>query len=114
MPWIPAQRDTEELLDLGAGTPEQRQASLRDLRRLNRWFGGVSTSWRELARLLHRLEGKELTLLDLGTGSADVPAALRRLAARHGVRLRAIGLDCKPEHLRAAREVLRREPAPCS
>ena len=34
MPWALAQKDIEELLDLGAGSEEERLTSLRDLRRL--------------------------------------------------------------------------------
>src|SRR2546429_7907767 len=100
---IPAQRDTAELLDLGAGTPEQRAASLADLRRLNRWLGGIAASRRELADLARRRGLTELRLLDLGTGSADVPAALGRAGARMGVRGRASGMDPKGEDPAIAR-----------
>ena len=35
---------TAELLDTDAGRPLKSQASLGDLRMINRWFGGVSTT----------------------------------------------------------------------
>jgi len=104
----PPQRDIEELLDLGAGTPEQRAASLADLRRLNRWLGGIAASRRELAALARRRGLAEVRLLDLGTGSADVPAALERAGARMGLPVRAIAIDVKREHLEVARRHLRR------
>lgn len=106
--WIPAQEDREELLDLGAGTAAERRRSLADLRRVNRWAGGIAASRRELARFLERTHLRELTLLDLGTGTADVPASLARWAQSRGVRLHAIGLDLKREHLLAARAELDR------
>src|SRR4051812_18995459 len=83
---VPAQRDTEELLDLGAGTARERAESLADLRRLNRWLGGIAATRREVAALARRRGLAELRLLDLGTGSADVPAALERAGPRMGVR----------------------------
>src|SRR5262245_35843702 len=105
MPWALEQKDVEELLDLGAGSEAERRTSLRDLRRLNRWLGGTSASQREIARLIGRLGVHDLSLLDLGTGSADLPQTLAAWAERRGVRLRAIGIDCKLEHLAVAREV---------
>ena len=35
---------TAELLDTDSGTPAEVAASLGDLRRINRWFGGVATT----------------------------------------------------------------------
>ena len=104
----PAQRDIEELLDLGAGTAWERAASLADLRRLNRWLGGIAVSRRELAALARRRGLSELGLLDLGTGSADVPAALERAGPRMGVQVRAMGVDLKCEHLAIARRHVER------
>jgi SAM-dependent methyltransferase len=109
---IPAQRDTPELLDLGAGTAEQRAASLADLRQLNRWLGGIAASRRELAALVRRRGLSEIRLLDIGTGSADLPAALARAGERIGLRVRAFGIDLKLEHLHVARRHLERAGAP--
>lgn len=103
MRWIPEQRDTEELLDLGAGTAAERAESLRDLRRLNRWLGGAAASVQEFAAYADRAGRAMLTVLDLGTGSADVPRAVQRWGERHGVRVRVIGIDLKVEHLAVAR-----------
>lgn len=103
MAWVPVQRDQEELLDLGAGTVAERRESLRDLRRLNRCLGGIAASRRELAALLAGARGTTVTLLDLGTGSADVPAGLRAWARRRGIDLRALAIDLKLEHLYEAR-----------
>jgi ubiquinone/menaquinone biosynthesis C-methylase UbiE len=105
LPWALEQKDIAELLDLGAGSEAERRASLRDLRRLNRWLGGTAASQKEVAGLIRRLGGKELSLLDLGTGSADLPQSLAAWAERRGVRLRAIGVDCKLEHLAVARTI---------
>src|SRR5690242_5470028 len=105
---VPAQCDIEERLDLGAGTAWERVESLADLRRLNRWLGGIAASRRELAALARRRGLSELRLLDLGTGSADVPAALERAGLQMGVPVRAIGVDLKCEHLAIARRHVER------
>jgi SAM-dependent methyltransferase len=103
MRWVPEQRDTEELLDLGAGTARERAQSLGDLRRVNRWLGGAAASVREFARYIARADLRSATVLDLGTGSADVPRAIQRWGERHHVRVRVLGVDLKLEHLAVAR-----------
>jgi SAM-dependent methyltransferase len=50
--------------------------------------------------------GMEATLLDLGTGLADIPARARTLAARHEVKLTVVGVDEAASLLRAAAPVL--------
>lgn len=46
--------------------------------------------------------GTTLTLLDVGTGCADIPRAVRRRAERRGISLRLIGLERHPAAARAA------------
>ena len=42
-----------ELLDGDCGTPAEIAGALADLRRVNRWFGGVTTSERLLERVVN-------------------------------------------------------------
>ncbi|MBA3890201.1 MAG: methyltransferase domain-containing protein [Gemmatimonadaceae bacterium] len=95
-PFTPRSRRTgAEVLDDPACPPALRQRSITDVTRANRLLGGMRAVLAELRLLLPSLAGlqREVTLLDVGTGLGDIPAAARRLAARHGVTLRAIGLD---------------------
>ena len=46
----------------------------------------------EIGRLLPSL-GTNATMLDVGTGLADIPARSRALGERHGVRLTTFGID---------------------
>lgn len=90
-------RATEpELLDLGV--PEAEAArSLADLRLVNRVLGGRRAL---LRAVLPALDGVAMPrLLDVGCGSADLPAAVATAAARP---VRLVGLDLKPTHLREA------------
>ena len=89
-----------ELLDGPLDEPATLDGNLRDLRRINRWLGGVALSAAALEALAaHRAE---LTLLDVGTGGGDIPIALAKLARTRRRRLHAVGIDNRPEVLAAA------------
>jgi ubiquinone/menaquinone biosynthesis C-methylase UbiE len=92
--------DATELLDGPLDDPAALTANLRDLRRINRWFGGVRLSADGIDALAaHR---PELTLLDVGTGGADIPMALLARAKARGRVLTVVGIDSRPEVLAAA------------
>ncbi len=97
-----SRRATEpELLDLGVPEDEVRR-SLGDLRFVNRWLGGM----RGLRALLAPLfpPGTEGRLLDVGSGSGDLPALVEETFP--GVR--AIAADVKWLHLAVAPRSLAR------
>jgi SAM-dependent methyltransferase len=95
-----ARRSTEsELLDLGVSEDEARR-SLGDLRFVNRWLAGRR---RLLAAAREHLPGGG-RLLDVGCGSADLPAFLR---SRIGAPVLAVGVDIKLLHLREAAPAVR-------
>jgi tRNA-2-methylthio-N6-dimethylallyladenosine synthase len=74
--------DAVELLDGPLDDPATLAGNLRDLRRINRWLGGIRLSADAIDALAaHR---DSLTLLDVGTGGADIPMAL---LARAGQRV---------------------------
>jgi 2-polyprenyl-3-methyl-5-hydroxy-6-metoxy-1,4-benzoquinol methylase len=81
-----------EHLDDPATDAVLRERSLRDVRRANTVLGGANAVLSELRRLMPSL-GREATLLDVGTGLADIPVRATRLAARHDVRLTTFGVD---------------------
>ena len=96
-----SRRATEpELLD--EGVPEEEALkSLRDLRRVNRWLGGR----RALARALRPFLTPGARLLDVGCGSADLPAWLAGRSPRPRL---VVGLDRKWLHVRQAPAVVQR------
>jgi hypothetical protein len=82
-------------------------ANLRDLERLNGLFGGRAVTLGAVRRLiLRRPADRPVTVLDVGTGSADIPRALVRWARRARRPIRVIALDHDPAVLRAARTTL--------
>ena len=92
--WRPA-RETErrELLDEApAGTA--LAGNLADLRRANHWFGGRALVRRYLQPRLRALpRHSRVTLLDIGTGGADLPAAFLTWVTEIGRQGWAVGVD---------------------
>ena len=92
--------DAAELLDGPLDDPRALRANLRDLRRINRLLGGASLSAEAIDALAaHRAE---LTLLDIGTGGADIPLALIERARARSRRLTIVAIDNRAEILAAA------------
>lgn len=105
---VPRRRRGEEILDDPGVPAAVRERSLRDVARSNVLFGGRRAALLALRGVLlaARGEARPLTMLDVGTGRADIPAAARTLARRLGVELRVIGLDAAPSLLAGARDRL--------
>jgi SAM-dependent methyltransferase len=98
---VPQRRNDVEWLDHPEALMDDLAANLGDIRFLNRWFGGTDLAWRGV-RLLRENELR-MDLLDLCTGSADIPIALCDRAKRSEWFINAVGLDSSPEVLAEAR-----------
>jgi 2-polyprenyl-3-methyl-5-hydroxy-6-metoxy-1,4-benzoquinol methylase len=98
----PKRNYEEELLDAGEGNDDDVAGNLIDLRRLNRYLGGV----RPLARAVASKLGngiKHISLLDVGTGSADIPAAIANRCRLNGAEPFVAALDISERNLRLSR-----------
>ncbi len=91
---------TTELLDSDSGTPAEVAASLGDLRRINRWFGGVATTANLVARVARETSQSSLSLLEVAAGSGYVPETVGYRLQRRGFHLQVTLLDRAPSHLR--------------
>ena len=91
-----------ELLDSDAGTAAEVRASLGDLRRSNRWFGGIATTRAMVEQVVSATGRRELSLLDVGAGSGDVAQAVARQLRSRGIALKVTLLDRVASHLVAA------------
>ena len=69
---VPTRRRGFEILDDPATDPAVRERSLRDVKRSNVLLGGLRAVLAEVARVLPSI-GPRATLLDVGTGLADIP-----------------------------------------
>ena len=90
---------TEELLDEDLGTADEIAASLSDLRRINRWFGGMRTTTGLLRRVARQSGCRQLSVLEVGAGRGDVPFAAQRALSREGVGVQITLLDRNWSHL---------------
>ncbi|HTW32125.1 MAG TPA: methyltransferase domain-containing protein [Candidatus Sulfotelmatobacter sp.] len=95
-----------EILDSETCPPQEVEASLRDLGRINRWFGGIATT-RKLIEQVAAVTGKKhFSLLEVAAGFGEVPRAAARQLARKGIRLDITDLDRSPSHLRRGHRAL--------
>jgi len=82
--------------------------SLAFIRRVNVALGGVSAVTRHFDRWSKGWpKGGQVTVLDLGTGSADIPVALHAWGAARGFDLGITGIDVHPTTLSIAREYVK-------
>jgi len=92
-----------ELLDGPLDDPPALLGNLRDLARVNRWFGGARLSRRAIDVLLDGNE--EASILDVGTGAADIPIVLLDTARRRGHRYAVTAVDSRSEVIAAAQAI---------
>lgn len=90
-----------ELLDDDLGTPSEIAQTFVDLRHINDWFGGTRTTAVLLRQVSEDSGQQELSLLEVGAGAGDVPAAARRIFESDGRNLRVTLLDRMWSHLPA-------------
>lgn len=102
---VPERRPQVELLDRGDLPQEEIEKSLADIRFVNRRWGGLRTAQTAALRMLEPEDSRRTTLLDLGSGTADVSLAVVRQARRRGISVRVVALDVRLAHLCAARRV---------
>lgn len=98
---IPPRSDREELIDGFDRPGSEFDQTYGDLRRINRFLGGVAVVRRRLGKRIFA----DATALDVATGSGDVPEALRAWASSQGVRLWTVGVDANPHALDLAQRL---------
>ena len=91
-----------EMMDLAGNSAELLADDLRNLRRLNRYLRGSRSVLVGLWRALGHEPQKQISVLDVGTGSADIPAAILARAKRCHVAARIVGIEADPVTARIA------------
>ena len=82
-----------EMMDLPGQPRQLLTEDLRNLRLINRYLGCHRNVLRGLARLVQTNKLQTFSLLDVGTGSADIPEVVVRWARRNHVRARIAALE---------------------
>ena len=111
MPWpepfhgifsLPRTDELEQIDDPGQPFAEI-EASMRDVALSNRLFGGTRTILGHVVRLLQDVPpGTPIRILDIATGSADIPNALLAWGRRRELPLTMIGVDNQAAMLKMA------------
>jgi ubiquinone/menaquinone biosynthesis C-methylase UbiE len=97
-------RRSKEWMDDPAADPAELERSLKFIRRVNTWFGYTRATIGHLDRFAKSWErGRPIRILDVATGSADVPLAVLKWADRRGHDVHIIGLDLHERTVEAAR-----------
>jgi SAM-dependent methyltransferase len=103
--WLALPRtDEPEDIDNPSQPYAELVRSMQDVAWSNRLFGGTQTILFHVARLLRDVpSGTEIRILDIATGSADIPQALLEWGKHRGLNLTVVGVDNHAAMLQMAR-----------
>ena len=111
IPPLPYRNVRELLDDPDEATPRELRQSLHDIRMANVVGQGTAVVLRHLPDLLGAWPaGQLLRVLDLATGSGDIPRAVVRWCRRRGIPCRVIATDISPAVLAETRRHTRGFP----
>lgn len=91
-----------EMMDDPGLDPLEHRRALAGLARLNRFSGSTAVLWKPLKQFACENPGRPIRVLDVATGSGDVPIGLWRRAKAVGIPLIIEGCDISPTALNAA------------
>ncbi len=104
-------RDEEELMDLPSTSRQDFIRALQDIQWVNRNLGGIQAIQSKLERMLPIGFRGNVSILDLGTGSADIPLALAKWAQNNQrIPLTITAVDLHPVAVETARNMIRGYP----
>src|SRR5579863_7046428 len=91
--------NTQEILDFDTCPADEAETSLRDLCRMNRWFGGVATTRKLIERVSHSAGSRHFSLLEVASGFGEVPKLAADQLKEKGIELEVTLLDRLRSHL---------------
>jgi len=107
MSFVPQRRCGPELIDLPPEnyTRSEYAGGLADIRTVNRFLGDYHAVLKHFKVLVSGIEtspDKPIKVLDVATGSADIPAAIVKWARRRGISISVTAVDNNPLAVREA------------
>jgi 2-polyprenyl-3-methyl-5-hydroxy-6-metoxy-1,4-benzoquinol methylase len=96
-----------EIMDQPDLAAERHFEALHGLERINRWSGSARLLWRPILLLARKSLVQPLRLLDVATGSGDVPIRIWHNARHAGLELQVAGCDRSPRAVDYARRSAR-------
>lgn len=106
-----ARSHAQELGDGNEYTAAEFHEALRDLRRVNRYLGGIRSLRRFLWPAVRQSGHREVSILDVGAGSADLMQAVVGWGRAEGIVVRVTACDLSPYSVAAALQAAQQEPA---
>lgn len=107
MSLVPARRHGPELIDLPPESYSLSEyvGSLADIRKVNRFLGDYHATLKFFSALAAGIavsSERPVRVLDVATGSADIPVAIVKWARRHGIKVVVTAVDINPLAVREA------------
>lgn len=105
MAFLTHRRRQSEWMDEEGVDPGELRAALEFIRRINSLLGYTRATLAHLKRFSRSWKkGERIEILDLATGSADIPRAILKWAAQAGHDVHIVGVDRHPVTVRQAEE----------
>ena len=104
MTLLPERSSGKELLDIPSEQgdfPEFAQ-SMAEIRAVNRFLGGTTPVIKHLEEIVRVCGNRPVRILDVATGSADIPVAIADWARRKGIDVKITAVDVNPNVIRVA------------
>jgi 2-polyprenyl-3-methyl-5-hydroxy-6-metoxy-1,4-benzoquinol methylase len=107
MSFVPERRRGPELIDLPPENYSQPEyaGSLADIRKVNRFLGDYRATLKFFSALVSGIPpsaDRPVRVLDVATGSADIPVTIVKWARRHGIKVVVTAVDINPLAIREA------------
>ena len=112
MLWIPERKHLPELLDLphDSYARDELEGAFKDLTLVNHYLGNGRAVLKHLAAMNVETADDGFTVLDVATGTADIPVTIAKWARQAGIRVGITAVDLDPHAINIARK--RSEPYP--
>jgi ubiquinone/menaquinone biosynthesis C-methylase UbiE len=91
--------DAPEILDSDDCSLADVQATLQDIGRVNRWFGGVTTMQKMVERVARASAISHFSMLEVAAGSGELAEIVQQRLAQRGINLDITLLDRARSHL---------------
>lgn len=91
-----------EIIDKSGLDFDEYRKAFEEIKRVNRYLGGSSALTRHLFEMMRDMAGRQITVLDAGTGSADIPVEIARWSRKNRLGVRIAALDNEPFALKLA------------
>lgn len=105
MRFFPKRKEESEWMDQPDCSPEALEASLKDLCWVNRYLGGASVIKRLLQKIIHQKGLRKFSILDIATGSGDIPIEMVKWGRSNGFEITIKALDKNSEIIKIAQSI---------